>query len=89
MFGILDWFKIGAGAIGGFIVAAALVTLIAQSSWIPEAREEAKQQERAAALQKSMDLIQERSKTNEAISQMDDPALCASLGGMYINGTCQ
>lgn len=88
-FGILDLLKLGAGAIAGAIIAAAFVTLLANASWIPTAREEAKQEERAAQLQKSMDLIQERNKTNENVSKLDDSGLCAALGGVFVNGQCQ
>lgn len=89
MFAVIDWFKIGAGALAGAIVGSALVTLVAFSSWLPEAREEARQQERAAALQHAMDLIETRSKTNAEIRNLDDAGLCRELGGLLINGVCQ
>ena len=40
--------------------------------------------ERAAALQKSMELIRERSETNDQINRMDDAALCRELGGRWV-----
>lgn len=89
MFGLIDRIKIGAGALAGAALAAAIVSLIAQTSWIPEARKEARQQERSAALQHAMDLIEARSKTNAEIRNLDDAGLCHELGGVLINGVCQ
>lgn len=86
---MLTYIKLGIGALAGAALAAAVVTLIATYSWIPSAKEETRQQERAAALQQAMDLIQQRSKTNAEIRNLDDGALCAELGGVLVNGACQ
>jgi hypothetical protein len=43
--------------------------------------------ERAAALQKSMDLIRERSETNAEIGDLDDAGLCAALDGHWVPDT--
>lgn len=44
-------------------------------------------QERAAALGHAMDLIKERSQTNEEIGRMDDAELCRELGGQWVPDT--
>lgn len=87
--GLVDAAKLGVGAVVGGIIASALVMLVAFTSWIPDAKEEARQQERAAALKKSMELIEKRSETNAEIRNLDNSALCAALGGVYINNECQ
>ncbi|MCC2608406.1 hypothetical protein [Neorhizobium petrolearium] len=85
MFGLLDWLKIAGGAGIGFVACLTINAFV----WLPAARDEARQQERAAALQKSMELIEERGKTNAEIRNLDDAGLCAALGGLYVNGACQ
>lgn len=47
------------------------------------------QAERSAALQKSVEILRERSKTNEEVRTMDDAALCRQLGGVWNSGTCE
>lgn len=89
MFSIFDAFKLGLGAVVGAFLAGAAVTILANISWIPEAEESARQQERAAQLQKSMELIEQRGKTNEEIRKMDDVELCTALGGRMLNNVCQ
>lgn len=45
--------------------------------------------ERTAALTRSVEVLRERGKTNETVKNMDDPALCAQLGGVWRNATCE
>lgn len=47
--------------------------------------------ERAAALQHSIDLIRDRSDTNEKINDLDDADLCRALGGRWLlpDNVCQ
>ena len=76
MFGLFDWLKIAAGAALG----AAVVAFPLYWKGVSAGREA----ERAAALQKSMELIRERSETNDQINRMDDAALCRELGGRWV-----
>jgi len=85
MFGILDAFKLGLGAIGGAAVAVLFCYLVI----VPSAKNDARQEERSAQLQKSMELIQQRGKVNDALENMDAGAICRELGGMLVNGDCQ
>lgn len=45
--------------------------------------------ERAAALQRSVELLRERTKTDDRIKGMDDAALCRALGGVPVDGGCE
>jgi gas vesicle protein len=83
--GIFDAIKLGIGAIAGAAVAVLFCYLVI----VPSERNEAREQERAAQLQKSMDLIEKRSETNAEIRNLDDPALCVALGGLYVNNQCK
>lgn len=85
MFGILDAFKLGIGAVGGAAVAVIFCYLVI----VPGAKDDARKEERAAQLQKSMELIQERGKVNEELENMDAPTICSRLGGVFVNGDCQ
>lgn len=44
--------------------------------------------ERKAAMQRSIDTLRERARTNEQIRSMDDYALCRALGGRVQDGAC-
>ena len=79
MIGLIDGLKIGAGAAGGFLVALALSVTV----WQPSAKREAIASERAVQLAKSMSIIQKRTKTDAAVNQLDDGALCRELGGVW------
>lgn len=83
--GLFDAIKLGVGAVAGAAVAVLFCYLVV----VPSAKNDARQEERAAQLQKSMDLIEKRSETNAEIRNLDDSALCAALGGVYINNDCQ
>ena len=82
---MFDAIKLGLGAIVGAAVAVLFCYLVI----VPSAKNDARQEERAAQLQKSMDLIEKRSETNAEIRNLDDSALCAALGGVYVNNDCQ
>lgn len=43
-----------------------------------------RESERAAALERSMELIRKRSETNEEVNDLDDAGLCAALGGLWV-----
>ncbi|WP_312222552.1 hypothetical protein [Rhizobium rhizoryzae] len=78
MIGLIDGLKIGAGAAGGFLVALALSV----TAWQPSAKREAIASERAAQLAKFISIIQKRTKTDAAVSKLDNRFLCLELGGL-------
>lgn len=47
--------------------------------------------ERTAALQRSVEILRERTRTDDRIKGMDDASLCRALGGRWVqdDGTCQ
>ncbi|WP_128755479.1 hypothetical protein [Metarhizobium album] len=81
MFGVLDWLKIGAGCVLG----ALAISIPAYYS----GRSDGRDLERTAALQRSMELIRERSKTNVEISKLSDAAICVELGGKWVLDKCE
>lgn len=85
MIGIVDAIKLGIGAIAG----AGLAVLFCYLVIVPSAKDDARQEERAAQLQRSMDLIEKRSETNAEIRNLDDAELCRAIGGLYVNNECQ
>lgn len=72
MIGFFDALKVGTGA----IVAAALVYPLAHHLGQSEGR----RQVATAALEKTVELLQSRERTNAEISSSDAAALCAHLG---------
>lgn len=81
---VLDAIKIGAGAIVGGMAALAFAHVVI----VPAERAEALQQARAATLEKAIDLIHERSRTNADIQKLDDAGICRELGGVWSDGVC-
>lgn len=83
MFGILDAIKMGASALIAGLVAFYLGHAIGKST--------GRALERGDALARSIELIKERSKTNEDVGRMDDAALCRDLGGVWVqdDNVCQ
>lgn len=80
---------LAAGGIVGFVLALLLFHLINVSVWLPAAREEGRDTERAAALKRSIELIQKRGKTNAEINGLSDERLCRELGGVWMRGNCE
>lgn len=68
------------------LLAAAIVALAA--SHVTAYRAGAAS-ERTSALTRSVEALRARSKTNEAIKNMDDAALCRELGGVWSGIECQ
>lgn len=68
------------GAVGGFLLFSAVNALLL----LPQAREEGRELARAASLKRSMELIEQRSRTNAEINALDDAGLCAALGGRWV-----
>lgn len=48
-----------------------------------------RQVEREALLTRSVEVLRERNATDDEIRNMDDAALCAALGGVFTDGSCQ
>ena len=48
-----------------------------------------RQVEREALLARSVEILRERTQTDDEIREMDDAALCAALGGVFTDSTCQ
>lgn len=44
---------------------------------------------RAEILARSVEILRERNATDDEIRNMDDAALCAALGGVFADSTCQ
>jgi hypothetical protein len=82
-----------AAAIAGAVFGGLAVFLIMQAVnalWvIPAARDAGREIERAATLKRSMDIIEQRSRTNAEIRSLDDRGLCAALGGVLEDGECR
>jgi len=75
--------RAGAAMIG--IVAAALI-----AAWaINAAYQAGRTAERTAILNRSVEILRERNATDDQIRNMDDAALCAALGGVFTDGSCQ
>ena len=72
MIGLLDAIKIGAGAILGAGMMVGPIYLYGKSAGKTEAA--------AAALQKSIEIMRERSATDDEISRADLAGLCRHLG---------
>jgi hypothetical protein len=80
---IRNW-RMLAGAAAGAIVGSLLVLGWTMAVTVPAAREEGREIERADALRRSMEIIRERSSTNEAVGRMSDAELCAALDGRWV-----
>jgi len=76
--------KIGVSVICGLAITAFL-------GWTHyEMYETGRRYERTAMLNRSVIILRERSKTDAAVSAMDDAGLCAALGGrMSDSGACE
>lgn len=78
MFG-LSWVKIAAGLAVLGIIAGSYVAVYRAG----------KASERSASLERSIDVLRQRGKTDATIGAMDDARLCAELGGMWNNARCE
>jgi hypothetical protein len=86
---IPDAIKLPAAAVVGAILCFAVFTLINTVWWLPMARAEGRDVERIAQLKRSMELIQQRSKTNAEIGKLDAAGLCAALDGQWVHDHCE
>lgn len=81
--------SLATGGVVGLIFGLLLFHLVNIAVWLPAAEERGRDTERAAALKKSIELIQKRGKTNAEISSLDRPALCRELGGSWVLDHCE
>lgn len=81
---IPDALKLPAAALAGALASASILIVINAIWWLPAARSEGRDAERTAALQRSMDLIRERGKTNAEIGKLSPADICRRLGGVWV-----
>jgi hypothetical protein len=88
---IPDAFKLPAAALAGALASASILIVVNAVWWLPAARNEGRDEERTAALQKSMELIKERGKTNAEIGKLTPADICRRLGGVWVpeNNLCE
>lgn len=84
MIDVLDAAKMA----GGALLGATAVIAYTQFVSLPAARSEGRALERADTLKKAIDLVQERSRTNADVRNLDDGAICVELGGVWLDGGC-
>ena len=74
--------------IGAALAAAAVgAGILAGTYWY--AYQQGRAAERLDALNRSIEILRERNVTDDEIREMDDAELCALLGGVYADGSCQ
>lgn len=73
------WFAIGA-----------MVAAVGFLTWShTHAYRAGKSAEREAALARSIEILRERNRVDDEVSNLDDAGLCAALGGRMLDGACQ
>lgn len=76
------------GLLGGLVVF--LIMQAVNALWLlPAAKEAGRDEERTAAIARSMEIIKERTRTNAQVNALTDSQLCAELGGLFENGECR
>jgi hypothetical protein len=90
MMGLLNLDRL-IGLVIGFILSWAVLAAVNQFVWLPAARNEGRDIERAAVLKQAMKNIEQRGKTNAEIRVLNDGALCRELGGIWVpeNNVCE
>lgn len=81
MLALLKHWQIGVGMVAGAAMA-----------FLPSyylGRADGKEIARIDTLKHSVTALRERNATDEAIQKLDTGGLCAALGGVFINGTCE
>ena len=75
-------FAIGAagGALAVFLIMQAVNAL-----WVlPAAKEAGRDEERTAAIARSIEIIKERTRTNATVNALSDADICKRLGGVWV-----
>jgi hypothetical protein len=73
-----------AGALVGGLAVFLIMTAVNALWLLPRAKEAGRDEERAAALTRSIEIIKERSRTNAEINALTDADLCKRLGGLWV-----
>lgn len=79
-------------AVGAFIggLAVFFIMQAVNALWLlPAAKEAGRDEERTAAIARSMEIIKERTRTNAQINALTDADLCRELGGLFEEGECR
>lgn len=74
MFGLLDYLKIGSGALLGALIASGPLYLYG--------KHQGRQQAAVAALEASIKAYKDRAHENEIVEALDPVGLCVELGGL-------
>ena len=81
--------NLAAGALVGGL-AVFLIMQAVNALWLlPAAKEAGRDEERTAAIARSMEIIKERTRTNAQVDALTDADLCRELGGLFENGECR
>lgn len=76
--------NLAAGAIVGGLAVFLVMTAVNALWLLPRAKEAGRDEERTAALTRSIEIIKERSRTNAQINALTDADLCERLGGIWV-----
>lgn len=79
----------GRSYVVGCVTGVAFFSLANTLYFLPAARDAGREIERSATLKRSMDVIEQRSRTNAEIRSLDERGLCAALGGVLEDGECR
>ena len=71
-------------ALVGIVAALALLTFSHRFAY-----QAGRTAERTAILNRSVEILRERNATDDEIRNLDDASLCAALGGVFADGSCQ
>ena len=85
---LLNWDRVLGALLGGGIAWCTLM-VINQTIWIPNAEEKGRQEVRAEMIERAMELVKERSRTNADVQKLDDRSACIELGGLFEDGACR
>ncbi len=66
-------------AMAGVVITLGLLTFSHRFAY-----QAGRQAEREAVLSRSVEILRERNRVDDEVSTMDDPALCAALGGIWM-----
>ena len=70
--------------LAGLVIVAGLIV----AAWF-DGHSYGRAAERQAILTRSVEVLRERSATDEKVRNMDAAGLCAALGGVFEDGSCQ
>lgn len=84
---LLNWDRVLGALLGGGLAWCGLMVLN-QTIWLPNAEEKGRQEVRAEMIERAMELVRERSRTNADVQKLDDRSICIELGGLWNDGAC-